>query len=119
MTKKTKGNSGRVAEPDLAGANTYRAADARRNFFRIIQDVSSGSVKSPVLVRHKSLDQDVAIVKATEFQQTTQLLKSLLKARAGSFRLAGSMTVDGNVEDIVAEGRAEDAAASARRMRSL
>lgn len=119
MPKKTGGKSGKVAEPDAAAVNTYRAADARRNFFRIIQDVSSGSVKSPVLVRHKSLDEDIAIVKATEFQQTTQLLKSLLKGRAGSFSLAGSMTVDGDVEDIVAEGRAEDAAASARRMRHL
>ncbi len=113
MQKKTK----HVSEATTDSTGTYRAADARRNFFRILQDVSSGSVKSPVLIRHKGLADDVAIVNAREFQESRMLLKSLLKARAGSFRLAGSMTVDGDVEDIIAEGRAEDTAASTRRLR--
>ncbi len=108
-----------VSEVPNETTGTYGAADARRNFFRILQDVSSGAVKSPVLIRHKTLADDVAMVNARELQQSQLLLKSLLKTRAGSFRLAGSMTVDGNVEDIVAEGRAEDAAASARRLRRL
>lgn len=115
MAKKTKPLSKAVSE----SATSYRAADARRNFFRILQDVSSGAIKSPVLVRHKALTDDVAIVNAREFHHSQQLVKSLLKARAGSFRLAGSMTVDGDVEDVVAEGRAEDSAASARRLRRL
>ena len=102
-----------------AAAAAYQAAAARRDFFRILQDVSSGAVKAPVLIRHKGLPDDVAIVNARELDQSQKLLKALLKGRKGSFKLAGSMKVDGDVDDILAEGRAEDSAASARRLRRI
>jgi hypothetical protein len=107
-----------VAESPVAGT-AYQAAAARKDFFRILQDVSSGAVKAPVLIRHKGLPDDVAIVNARELEQSQKLLKALLKGRKGSFKLAGSMKVDGDVDDILAEGRAEDSAASARRLRRI
>jgi hypothetical protein len=97
----------------------YQAAAARKDFFRILQDVSSGTAKTPVLIRHKGLSDDVAVVNARELEQSQKLLKALLKGRKGSFKLTGSMKVDGDVEDIIAEGRAEDSAAAARRLRRI
>ncbi|MFN2602069.1 MAG: hypothetical protein ABR582_04835 [Gemmatimonadaceae bacterium] len=103
----------------LVGGAAYQAAAARKNFFRILQDVSSGTLKGPVFIRHKGLTDDVAMVNARELEQSQKLLKALLKARKGAFKLNGSMKVDGDVEDVIAEGRAEDSAASARRLRRI
>jgi hypothetical protein len=110
--------SKRVAEAQ-GNAGAYQAATARKNFFRILQDVSSGTMKNPVLIRHKGLQDDVAMVNARELDESQKLLKALLKTKKGSFKLAGSMKVDGDVEDIVAEGRADDAAGAARRLRRI
>ncbi len=107
-----------IAENPPAGA-VYNAAAARKNFFVILQDVSSGTVKTPVLIRHKGLADDVAVVNARDLEQSQKLLKALLKGKKGSFKLAGSMKVDGDVDDIIAEGRADDSAASARRLRRI
>lgn len=120
MKKKTT-KSAAVHEASQAAPTTYNASDARKNFFAILQTASAGSITNPVIVRHKDLAEDVALVNARELGESQKQLKYLIAGtgRGGKFKLFGSGTLHGDVEEILREIRADANSATARRLEQL
>ena len=94
----------------LPGKLTRRqASEARREFFALLQAVIHDPTEV-ILIEHKDLPEQAALVNAPFLMRTLRLVTHLRKQWPLSeppFRLIGSATLVGSADDVLAEVRAE------------
>lgn len=83
------------------------ASAARADFFNVLDQVARSSSEA-VVIRRRGRGEGVALVRESRLRYLEARINALeARAREEPFRLIGSITVHGDVEEIVAENRAE------------
>lgn len=87
---------------------TVTASQARQELFRLMEQVAGSEGRDRVVIRRRGSPEGVALVR----ESYVRYLETRVEAAEASqpkkpFRLAGSLTVNGDVEEIIAEIRAE------------
>lgn len=89
---------------------TVTASRARQELFKLMEQVTEAEGRDRVLIRRRGCPEAVALVR----ESYVRYLEARLEAAEATapkkpFKLAGSLTVDGGVEEMLSESREEQA----------